>query len=141
MSTPHAPAILLVDDDPDFLDMTRHVLEAAGYRVASACDAAAAFEAIGREAPSLIVTDLMMKAMDSGFSLARQVKADPRLRGVPVIIATAIASRLGIDFTPRSADDLAAMNADAFLEKPVLPADLLAAVKRLLDTVPRREAP
>jgi two-component system, OmpR family, phosphate regulon response regulator PhoB len=126
------PHILLVDDDRDFLEMTSHVLEAAGYRTTCVAGPAAALEAMAQQRPDLVVSDLMMKTLDSGFSLARQIKADSRLRGVPVILATAVASRLGLDFTPRSRDDLAAMHADAFLEKPILPADLLAAVRRLL---------
>ncbi|HPD13680.1 MAG TPA: response regulator [Planctomycetota bacterium] len=139
--TREAPLILLVDDDPDFLDMTSHVLEAAGYRVATAPDPPTALDLLGRETPCLVVTDLMMTGLDSGFSLARQIKTDPRFRGLPVIVATAIASRLGLDFAPRTGDDLSAMHADAFLEKPVLPADLLAAVHRLLARRPEGEKP
>ncbi len=131
MSSP-PPHVLLVDDDRDFLDMTSHVLEAAGYRTTCVSDPAAALDAMAKQKPNLVVTDLMMKALDSGFSFARQVKADARFRGVPVILATAIASRLGLDFTPRTRDELAAMGADAFLEKPLRPADLLATVGRLL---------
>ena len=127
-----SPLILVVDDDPDFLDLTRHVLEAAGYRVACASDPAAASAAIARETPNLIVTDLMMAALDSGFSLARRIKGDEHLRGVPVIMATAIATRLGYDFAPRTQADLAAMHADGFLEKPVLPGRLLAEIEKLL---------
>jgi two-component system phosphate regulon response regulator PhoB len=119
-----ASLILLVDDDHDFLDVTRHVLEAAGYRVACAGNPRAARDAMARE------------AMDSGFSLAREVKADPRLRDVPVVLLTAIGARLGYDFVPHTASDLAAMGADVFLEKPVTPDALLAEIKRLL----RREA-
>ncbi|MBM4040411.1 MAG: response regulator [Planctomycetes bacterium] len=135
------PLVLLVDDDRDFLEMTSHVLEAAGYRTACASDPAAALDAMTREKPSLVVSDLMMKALDSGFSLARQIKADPNLRGVPVVLATAIASRLGMDFTPRTREDLAAMHADAFLEKPLRPADLLATVGRLLGRGPGGTTP
>jgi CheY-like chemotaxis protein len=140
-AAPGAPLILLVDDDPDFLEMTRHVLEAAGYRAACVSDPAAALAAMTGEKPSLVITDLMMKSLDSGFSLARQMEADGRLGDVPVIVATAIASRLGLDFTPRSRDELAAMHADAFLEKPVLPADLLAAVRKLLAQGPEGRTP
>lgn len=137
LHTPHssldaAPLILLVDDDHDFLDVTRHVLEAAGYRVACVGDPGAARAAMATEKPRLLVTDLMMQAFDSGFSLAREVKADPRLRDVPVILLTAIGARLGYDFAPHTASDLAAMGADAFFEKPILPGKLLAEIEKLL---------
>ncbi len=132
MSTRPAAAILLVDDDHDFLEMTSHVLEAAGHRVVCTSDPSEALQLMATERPALVVSDLMMKALDSGFSLARTIKADGRFRGVPVILVTAIASRLGLDFTPRTPDDLAVMGADAFFEKPVAPASLLAEVQRLL---------
>jgi CheY-like chemotaxis protein len=127
-----APPIVIVDDDRDFLIMMRDVLQAAGYRVISAPDPAAAIEAMAREKPRLVVTDLMMKALDSGFSLARTVKEDPRLRDVPVIVVTGVAAKLGLDFTPRGLADLAAMRADAFFQKPVLPGELLAKIGELL---------
>ena len=132
MSPRPAPLVLLVDDDRDFLEMTSHVLEAAGYRTVCAADPAAALEAMARETPSLVVTDLMMKALDSGFSLARAIQADERLRHVPVVVVTAIATRLGYDFAPRQAADLAAMGATAFFEKPIPPGKLLAEIDKLL---------
>jgi len=84
------------------------------------------------ETPDLVVTDLMMSSLHAGFSLAQEMAADPRLRHVPVIIVTAIGSQLGLDFNPRSPDDLAAMHAAAFFEKPVEPDALLGAIAELL---------
>ena len=124
--------IFLVDDDADFLEMNRGVLAAGGYDVACYNDPAEALAAIGRGPPSLVVTDLMMDALDSGFSLARAIKTDPRLPAIPVIIVTAVSSRRGFDFHPRSAADLAAMHADAVFDKPVAPSVLLAKVKELI---------
>jgi putative two-component system response regulator len=129
---PDARLILVVDDDPDFRAMTQEILEAAGHRVACADDPAVALERMAEAKPDLVVTDLMMKALDSGFSFAQKIKEDPRFRDVPVIVVTAVAARLGLDFTPNGPDDLAAMNADAFFEKPVHPRELLAKVEKLL---------
>jgi CheY-like chemotaxis protein len=126
------PLIVIVDDDQDFLAMVRDVLQAAGYRAACVADPAAAIETMEQEKPRLVVTDLMMTALDSGFSLARKIKEDPRFRDVPIIVVTGVAPKLGFDFTPRRLDDLAAMQADAFLEKPLLPKDLLAKIEELL---------
>jgi CheY-like chemotaxis protein len=122
--------ILLVDDDRDFLEQNRGVLAAAGYRVSCFSDPQEALQAAGRESPDLVVSDLMMKALDSGFSLAREVKG--RYPGVPVILVTAAASQRGFDFSPRGSEDLAAMNADAFFDKPVSPDKLIAKVRDLL---------
>ncbi len=130
------PLIIVLDDDADFLDLERKIFEAAGYEVASFSDPQAALTALGAEAPqgrrAIIVCDLMMKALDSGFSFARSVRADLRFKHIPIIIVSAIASQKGFDFHPRTAEDLAAMNADAFFDKPVQPQALLAKAQELL---------
>jgi len=95
MTSNQAPLVLIVDDDQDFLEMTREVLETGGYRVACADDAKAALETMIREKPELVITDVMMQAMDAGFSLARKIKELPGCSGLPVIIVTAAGRRLG----------------------------------------------
>ncbi len=126
------PLILLVDDDPDFLDINRHVLEAANYRVVAFTDAKQALESMAAEKPALIISDLMMANLDSGFSLSKQVKQDPRFADVPIIIATAVTSQLGLDFRPRTPEELAAMHVDAYFDKPIPPKALLAKVAELI---------
>ncbi len=125
-----AKLILLVDDDRDFLEQNRGVLAARGYRVAGFSDPGEALRAAEGEPPDLVVSDLMMKALDSGFTLARAIKG--RFPRVPVILVTAASSQRGFNFNPRGPEDLAAMNADAFFDKPVDPAALIAKVQELL---------
>ncbi len=127
-----AKLILLVDDDRDFLEQNRQVLAARGYRVECFSDAEAALQAMRRERPDLVVSDLMMASLDSGFSLARAIKGDPQLAAVPVILVTAAASQRGFDLSPRTREELAAMNADAFFDKPVSPALLITKIEELL---------
>ncbi len=133
---PHDALILLLDDDADFLELERRIFESNGYQVACHSDPQSALAALGAGQPGgrrvLVVCDLMMKAMDSGFSFARTVKTDPRFQGIPVIIVSAISSKKGFDFHPRTPADLAAMHADAFFDKPVLPQALLAKAEELL---------
>ena len=128
--------ILLVDDDKDFLELERRILESRGYRVICFSDTQSALRALSApepaDRPALVVTDLMMKTLDSGFTFARALKADPRTAALPVIIVSAVSSQKGFDFRPRTAADLAAMGADAFFDKPVAPEALLAKVKELL---------
>ena len=138
--------ILLLDDDADFLDLERRIFEARGYQVACHSQPRTALAALGAALSGtgsrgsglpgsrriLVVCDLMMTALDSGFSFARTVKTDPRFAAVPVIIVSAISSQKGFDFHPRTAEDLAAMHADAFFDKPVSPQALLAKAEELL---------
>ena len=126
------PVIMLVDDDIDFLEMNRHVLESRGYRTVCATAPCEALATMGNEKPSLVITDLMMQALDSGFSFSKQIKQDRRFANVPVIIVTSVSSRRGFDFTPRTPEELDAICADAFFDKPVPFEVLLAKIEELL---------
>jgi CheY-like chemotaxis protein len=126
------PLVVIVDDDPDILEIQRSVLEARGYVVLCFADPDAALEQMRKEKPALIIADLMMASLDSGFSFSRQVKTDRRLSDVPIVMMTSIGPRLGLDFTPQAPEDLAAMHVDAFLEKPVSPSVLLSTIDELL---------
>jgi len=132
--------ILLVDDDPDFLDVVARILETRGYRVLCATSPGEGFERLAREQPGLVITDLMMSSLDSGFGLARRMKQDARFSRVPVIIVSAVGSQRGFDFRPKTPDELEAMSADAYFAKPVTPKELLAKVDQLLARTQQEEA-
>ena len=129
--------ILIVDDDYDFLEVNRMVLEKAGYRVSTAADPEQALRTMANETPDLIITDLMMTDLDSGFSFARSLKADPAYARIPVIIATSVSSALGFDFRPHSAEELADMHVDAYFDKPLDTGRLL---KKIAELLPARAA-
>jgi CheY-like chemotaxis protein len=126
------PLIMLVDDDRDFLEMNRGVLETQGFQVRCFTNADRAWQSMKERKPDLVITDLMMQHLDSGFSLAGRIKSEPGCSGIPVIIVTAVASRRGFDFNPASGEELQAMGADAFFDKPVSPQLLIAKVRELL---------
>jgi CheY-like chemotaxis protein len=125
--------ILLVDDDLDFVEINRHVLESQGYRVACASDPQDALRQMAVEKPGVVVTDLMMSHLDSGFSLSQQLKEDARFRDIFVIIVTAVSTQFALDFRPRTPAELAAMHADAYFDKPVAPQALVAKIEELLE--------
>ncbi|MCX5684019.1 MAG: response regulator [Planctomycetota bacterium] len=127
-----ARRILLVDDDVDFVEINRRILEAKGYRIEAAYDPEDALAKCAAFRPHLVITDLMMKSLDAWFSFSRRIKEDPQLGGVRVIMVTSVTSSMGLDFRPRSAEDLKAMCADAYFDKPVAPQALLAKVQELL---------
>ena len=132
MTTADQPLILIVDDDYDFLEINRMILERAGYRVVTAAEPKQALEQMAEEKPDLVISDLMMTALDSGFSFARSIKEDPRFADVPVILSTSVSSAMGLDFRPRSAQETTQMNVDAYFDKPLVPVKLLAKIAELL---------
>ncbi|MFP4056511.1 MAG: response regulator [Candidatus Brocadiia bacterium] len=127
-----APRILVVDDDPDFLETARGVLEGAGYRVDCAASPQEAWASIGEHPPALIILDLMLRAADTGFSLARKLRADRRYADVPLVLITAASGRLREPTSRELLEHLAAQRTDAFLEKPLVPEELVETVRELL---------
>jgi CheY-like chemotaxis protein len=125
--------ILIVDDDYDFLEINRFILEGAGYDVVTATNPAEAQQRIAERTPDLVITDLMMTSVDAGFAFSAQLKADPRTAAVPIIISTSVSSQLGLNFRPESEADLAKMHVDAYFDKPIDARKLLAKVGQLLE--------
>ncbi len=81
--------ILVADDDPFNLKLLTELCESTGYRVHTAADGAAVLDLVARERPDLILLDVTMPRMD-GFEVCRVLKSDPHLRGIAVILVTAI---------------------------------------------------
>ncbi len=129
--------ILLVDDDVDFIDLNKAVLENQGYEVSTAFSGREALDKMKFEKPDLVVLDLMMEKHDSGFTLAKTIKADPVYKDTPILMLTAVASETGFDFSQEM--DGYWMKTDDYASKPLLPDEL---VKRVADLLQRagREA-
>ena len=124
--------ILIVDDDYDFLEINRFILEGAGYAVVTATNPAEAQQRISAQTPDLVITDLMMTSVDAGFAFSAQLKSDPRTAAVPIIISTSVSSQLGLNFRPETDADLAEMHVDAYFDKPIDARALVAKVEELL---------
>jgi CheY-like chemotaxis protein len=122
--------ILLVDDDPDFLEMHKAVLKNHGYDVLTAASGREGLERVRAEMPDLIILDLMMEKHDAGFSFSRQVKTDPLFKAIPILMVTSVAEATGYRFSLR--EDGYWMKTDDFLDKPVMPEVLVGRVEKLL---------
>ena len=122
--------ILLVDDDPDFLEMHKAVLQNHGYDVLTATSGQEGLERVRAEIPDLIILDLMMEKHDAGFSFSKTVKADPLFRKIPILMVTSVAEATGFRFSLE--EDGYWMKTDDFLDKPVMPEVLLERVDKLL---------
>lgn len=122
--------ILLADDDPDYLFQVTFYLQKAGYRVIAAGSQKEAERILETGKPDLAIFDLMMENEDSGFILSHKLKR--KYPDVPVIIATAVASETGIPFALQTEEDRKWIKADKYLEKGLLPEQLLNEVSKLL---------
>jgi len=122
--------ILLVDDDPDFLEMHKAVLQNHGYDVLTATSGQEGLERVRAEMPDLIILDLMMEKHDAGFSFSKTVKTDPLFRKIPILMVTSVAEATGFRFSLE--EDGYWMKTDDFLDKPVMPEVLLDRVDKLL---------
>jgi len=122
--------ILLVDNDVDFVDLSKAVLENNGYEVVTAFSGREGLDKVKVEQPDLIVLDLMMEKHDSGFSFAKQIKADPLSKQIPILMLTSVADVTGFGFSQES--DGYWMKTDDYAEKPIMPDELLKKVKQLL---------
>jgi DNA-binding response OmpR family regulator len=125
--------ILVVDDDPDIFEIVQVNLEGAGFDVIGASNGVEALRRIRRDNADLVVLDVLMPEMD-GWEVLREVEADPRTAGVPVIMLTC---------KSEDSDILRGLEEGAveYVTKPFYPENLIASVKILLNVFdqPMRE--
>lgn len=118
---PLPPIILIVEDDADTRELYRTILDMEGFWVADAGDAIAAVEQAADVQPDVIITDIGLPGRSDGMDLARQLHTNPRTANVPVVALTG-----------RPPSELAGGLFSEILQKPVLPEDFIAAVRRAL---------
>ena len=106
--------ILIVDDDLDFIEISRLSLEGQGYQILSAFNAKEGWKMVEKEKPDLIIMDLMMERLDSGMALSQKIKSHPRYASIPILMLTSISRDTGMDFAPRTGEDLKKLKVDDF---------------------------
>ena len=116
--------ILVVDDDPDFSEITRTILLANGYEVSTATNGDEALKLMRQDVPDLVLLDVMMSSVLDGVNVSHAMSEDPRLRRVPIVMLSSIASSPAAGMFPT--DEY--LPIDAWLSKPVQPKELLAKV-------------
>jgi two-component system phosphate regulon response regulator PhoB len=125
-STKHrsAPKILVVDDEPDAVELVEFNLTAAGFSVVVAADGEEAVRKAREDEPDLIVLDVMLPALD-GLEVCKLLRRDPATARVPILLLTARAAEidrvLGLE-----------LGADDYVTKPFSPRELVLRVKGLL---------
>jgi CheY-like chemotaxis protein len=120
--------ILVVDDDPDFVETTRIVLEREGHTIASAAGGGEALDKIAEDTPDLIILDVIMDSVLEGLSVSRELSQHSDYRDIPIVMITSIPDTDYAELFPT--DEY--VHLDTFLTKPVAPDRLVKEVDRLL---------
>lgn len=132
MSTPKK--ILVIDDDPDFIAAVTPILKSALYEVATAANPKEAREKIFSEKPDLILLDIMMDSLFDGFSLCHAIKTSKEFKefkDTPIIFVSAVKEIAGTRFQFKG-EEQGMVGPDDYIDKPVVAADLLARIEKLL---------
>jgi len=117
--------ILVVDDEPEAVELVEFNLKGAGYEVSTAGDGAEALNKARRIQPNLVILDVMMPEID-GMEVCKLLRRDPATSTIPIIMLTAKASEvdrvLGLE-----------LGADDYVVKPFSPRELVLRVKKILE--------
>ncbi len=122
--------IVIVEDEPDIMDVIEHNLEREGYLVISAEDGESGLAKIRSEKPDLVILDLMLPGVD-GLDICRELKEDPVTRSILIIMLTAKGEESDIVLG-------LGLGADDYVTKPFSPKELMARVKAVLRRTSRQ---
>ena len=121
--------ILIIDDDPDFIEPTKLVLESQAYKVITASDGSEGIAKARKDKPDLIILDIIMPVKD-GFVAAEELKKDNELKKIPVIMLTSFSEK--VSETSLSRSQGLTLDTEDYVDKPVAPQELLRRVEKLL---------
>ena len=120
--------VMVVDDDPDFVEITRTILAGNGYQVTTAASGDEALQAMREDVPDLALLDIMMTHVLDGLDLCHVMSEDPVLKKVPIIMISSIADSPSAGLFPT--DEY--LPIDAWISKPVQPGELLEKVAQFI---------
>lgn len=123
--------ILIIDDDKDFQDAVRLVLEDHGFDVASAYGPEEGTEKVRSEKPDLVILDVLMPTNYEGFDVARKIREELKMKELPILLLTAVHSEKKVPY--RFAPHEEYLPVDYFMDKPVEPNVLVEKVNELLN--------
>jgi len=118
--------ILLVDDDKDFVEINKMLLEKEGYKILTAYDPTEGHKILAAEKPDLLILDVMMVEPDDGFAMAQKIRKAKN--NIPIIMLTSVSKVTGMKFDKD--DEMVPVN--EFFEKPLAKDKLLKAVKKYI---------
>ena len=131
--------ILIIDDDPDFVDGIKSILEKADYAVDVEHNPKDGLNTLQTEPPDLLLLDIMMGRGAEGIMIARKMRNDAELREIPVLIITGMREQIAFLF-PGEPVHPGFVSVDELVEKPVEPQFLLERVSALIQASEERKA-
>jgi len=123
--------VLIIDDDPDFVEMTKSVLEARQYKVSCAYDANEGFVRLEEDIPDVIILDIMMGKGTEGFIFDRKIRKDSRFAEIPIVMLTSMREQTGFEFPGERVHPIF-LPVDIYVEKPFESQALLGEIERQL---------
>jgi len=129
--------VLVIDDDPDFRQVTQLALERDGHEVVAAGDGAEGLRKAKTERPEVVILDLLMVPQD-GFAICESLRRANATRRPAILVISSIGEKLHKSFS--SLDVGTRLDVDRYLEKPVVPHVLLRTVNELLQVARQRAA-
>ncbi len=123
--------ILVIEDEADILEVTQYNLTREGYRVSTSRDGEEGLARARRDAPDLVILDLMLPGLD-GLEVCRRMQSDPITSAIPIIMVTAKGEESDVVIGLQ-------LGADDYVAKPFSPKELVARVRAVLRRGPLRE--
>lgn len=125
--------ILIVDDDPDFVETMEIILQGNGYKTRTARNGEEAYEKVKEKVPNIILLDIMMKTKTDGIWVSEKIRSDDKLKEIPIIMITAVNKDSDMaKFHLGQHEDMEYMPVNVFMEKPIEAKDLLKEIKKLI---------
>ena len=121
----------MIDDDNDFTEATKIILESRNYEVISADNTKEGLLLLESENPDLLILDIMMENKAAGIIISRQIRKNPKFEKLPILMLSGIREQTGFFFPGDTINDFF-LPVNDFLEKPHLPEILLEKVAKLL---------
>lgn len=127
---PDKKKVFIIDDDKDYGDALKIVLESNGYEVTQLLNIDDGRKAVDQKRPDLIILDVMMDKHTDGFEFCYDLKHDEACRTIPILMVTAVTDKTGFKFSPETDGEY--LQADDYVTKPIPVAELLSRVKKLI---------
>ncbi|MBN1897444.1 MAG: response regulator [Spirochaetes bacterium] len=126
--------ILIIDDDIDFVNAVKLLLESNHYAVVAAHNTEKGLELLKKEKPDLLILDVMMDSMDEGFQFSYKIRTDKDFKTLPIMMVTSVSEMTGMNFSPKSDNtegDWIPVN--EFIEKPIESQSFLKKIEELMN--------